>query len=93
MTKNKKNSQEEKIEMYSLTLANAILKTLREEKLSNGKLFSDDLLEDDESLSAFFHALSNLAPLAVFNHITEEEFDLLDFNYQANRLIFTFEAE
>jgi hypothetical protein len=45
---------------------------------------------DDDNVTAFMHALANLAPNIVYRSLTSDEVDSLGFNHIANRLAFQF---
>lgn len=46
--------------------------------------------EDSEKLKAFLHALSNMVPAMVFNKLTAQEKNFLEYNHFANTLCFEF---
>ena len=50
----------------------------------------DELMEDDENITAFIHALASLAPATIHKQITVSGGDIIDFNHLANRLIFQY---
>lgn len=47
-------------------------------------------LEDDNNLTEFLHALANAAPTHIFNQITGDKKNHLEFNHIANRLCFQY---
>lgn len=47
-------------------------------------------LEEGDNLTDFFHALSNLVPNSVYNSITGENINILQFNHIANSLCFQY---
>jgi hypothetical protein len=46
-----------------------------------------NLTEEGADPTAFFHALANVAPAMLYNHVTAEDLDVLSFNHVANRLV------
>lgn len=46
--------------------------------------------EDDDNLKAFMHALATAGPCFIFNMITGENKNHLEFNHVANALVFEF---
>ena len=55
-----------------------------------GALLQDEIALEEEDIATFIHALSTVAPTAVFNNITGEQKSHLEFNHIANRLCFQF---
>jgi len=53
------------------------------------KIDKDDF-DSNENSSMFFHCLSTLAPAMLYNHLTGNDVDALEFNHIANRLTFQF---
>lgn len=49
--------------------------------------FDFEDLKNEENLTAFIHALSNIVPKNIYRKLVGEETDLLGFNHIANRLI------
>lgn len=49
-----------------------------------------DALEEGENMTSFFHALATVAPNHLFNKITGEDKNNLEFNHIANQLCFQF---
>lgn len=47
-------------------------------------------LADDKNATAFFHALANLAPTIIYQKLTGQEVDIVEFNHIANRMCFQF---
>jgi len=45
-------------------------------------------LQEDNNLTEFFHALSNLAPTMIYCEITGNPTNVLQFNHLANQLIY-----
>lgn len=58
------------------------------DKDSDGTTIDD--LQEDVNLTHFFHALANLVPTNMFNKITGEEKNHLEFNHIANQLVFQY---
>ena len=46
--------------------------------------------QEGDNLTCFFHALANIMPNHLFNHITGEDKDILEFNHLANHLVFQY---
>lgn len=46
--------------------------------------------EDEGNATAFFHALANVMPTLLFNKVTNDDKNLLEFNQLANQLVFQF---
>jgi len=46
--------------------------------------------EDEENAKAFFHALGNIVPCRIYNQLTGNENNILEFNHVANHLVFDF---
>ncbi len=47
-------------------------------------------LEQGDNATKFFHALSNITPCKVYNTLTGEDLNILDFNHIANKLVIKF---
>ena len=53
------------------------------------ELFDEDS-ESDFHLTHFFHALANIMPTHLFNKITGDDKNNLEFNHIANQLVFQY---
>jgi hypothetical protein len=73
-----------KQEEYAVKLANHIM-----EIFEPGGKFSIDRndLEIGDNFTHFMHCVSNLAPRAIFESMTNDQIDSLSFNHLANRLV------
>jgi len=47
-------------------------------------------LQEGENLTHFFHALANVMPTHLFNKITGDDKNHLEFNHIANQLVFQY---
>ena len=47
-------------------------------------------LQDSDNLTHFFHALANIMPNHLFNKITGDDKNNLEFNHIANQLVFQY---
>ena len=56
---------------------------------SDFSIDEEDLMEDD-NLTHFFQALANVAPTHLYNKLTGENVNQLEFNHVANRLCFQY---
>lgn len=82
----KKEKNRDKAIQYAARIVNAL-----------GELFSDgehemdmeELMEGD-NLTNFIHGLANIAPTMIYNELTGEERENLEFNHIANRLCFQY---
>ncbi|WP_448607191.1 hypothetical protein [Paenimyroides ceti] len=45
---------------------------------------------ENDNITVFFHALSNIVPCKIYTTLTKKEKDLLGFNHLANRILFQF---
>jgi len=72
--------ENKKADEYCKLILNKISELFRER---------DDLweeFEDSDNCTSFIHALANMAPTVVYNNMTSNEIDMLDFNHLANRV-------
>lgn len=74
---------------YTTLLSSAILDAIQNED-SEFYIGGNEELEQDDNMTEFSHALLNIAPMYVFDKLTETGGDLLEMNYLANRLIHQF---
>ncbi|WP_435135780.1 hypothetical protein [Formosa sp. A9] len=69
---------------YAQNISKALLDAISDEDHSNHfKL-------DDEELTEFFHALATVAPTEIYNYLTDDNKNHLEFNHLANQLCFQF---
>lgn len=77
--------QSEKAFQYAAILTAKIGEVIEED----GEISGEELGEGD-NLTHFFHALANIMPTHVFNSITGDEKNNLEFNHIANQLVFQY---
>lgn len=71
---------EKKQEQYTMMITDVLGEMIRE----------NDYVLDEENVTEFFHAMANLAPTFIYNKLTDENANILDFNHIANKLCFQF---
>lgn len=76
-------------EIQYATKVNMALATLFDEE-SGHYIDMNELAEDGKKLKAFIHAFANMSPCMLFNKITGQDQDLLQFNHTANSICFEF---
>ena len=81
MAKNKK------IEQYTAKILIAITEMFDDE---NENHIDSKELKEENNLTEFFHALATVAPNFLFNKITGDSKNNLEFNHIANQLCFQF---
>ncbi|MCY1720184.1 hypothetical protein OU798_07510 [Prolixibacteraceae bacterium Z1-6] len=59
------------------------------EEDSEWNIDQEELMEGD-NLTHFFHALANVAPTHLFNQLTGDDKNQLEFNHVANQLCFQY---
>lgn len=74
---------------YAALLTAAIADLLDNDSVSEFHIDSSEL-EEGDNLTQFFHALANLMPTMLFNNITGNDKNHLEFNHIANQLVFQF---
>lgn len=85
---NKNISQKEKKEiMYAVQINQKLLELFSEDSDIN---IDPKELKDDENLICFIHALANLVPNRMYNQLTGDKKDMLEFNHLANYLCFEY---
>lgn len=58
---------------------------------SEGETIDKEELMEDDNMTHFMHALSNLAPLMVYSRFTgDKNVNILSFNHIANQLVFQY---
>jgi len=77
---------------YTAQIASAILDAIKNED-SEFYIGGSEELEEGNNMTSFSHALINMAPLFVFQDLTDYSGDLLDFNCTANRLNYQFSKQ
>ena len=81
---------QEKYLQYTAIIVEAISKLIEEDgELSIDK---EELFEGD-NLTGFFHALANVAPSCLYDAMTGNNVDILEFNHIANKLVFQYAKE
>ncbi len=78
---------EEKVILYAALINDQIISMFDED--SERQIDIKDL-NAEENLKAFFHALSTVAPTAIFNKMCQDDKNHLEFNHLANQLCFEF---
>lgn len=68
----------------------AIITAKINELLNEDDNFDKSELLEDDNLTHFIHALANIAPNYVYNKITGDDKNNLEFNHIANHLIFQY---
>jgi len=81
------NDKQQKVLDYTTVL----LKKFQEAS-EEGEIDLEELGEGD-TLNLLFHALANVMPCLAINELTGNEYDLLEFNHIANKLIFQYERK
>lgn len=82
-----KMSKNEKYVEYAIKLNEAVASVFQED--SDYRIKQSDF-EDDDNLKAFIHALATVVPNRIFNKLTGDEKNILEFNHIANMLIFEY---
>lgn len=80
-------AQTEKHLQYAAMLSGKIAEIFDEE--SEYHIDQEELQEGD-NLTHFFHALANVMPTHLFNKITGDDKNNLEFNHIANQLVFQY---
>ena len=80
-------AQSEKHLQYAAMLSRKIAEIFDEE--SEYHIDQEELQEGD-NLTHFFHALANIMPTHLFNKITGNDKNNLEFNHIANQLVFQY---
>lgn len=83
-------SEVEKHAEYAFLLSKKIFEIFDEE--SESHISQEELMEGD-NISHFFHALANGMPTHIFNKITGEKKNHLEFNHIANHLVFQYSKQ
>jgi hypothetical protein len=78
-------SKQEKWMLYAAQIQSALADVFNED---NDNFI--DANSDDFDATQFFHALSNVVPTIMFNKLTGDNKNYLEFNHISNQLIFQF---
>jgi hypothetical protein len=81
--------QDEKYLEYSAILTSKIGELFNEDFESDFHIDTEEL-EEGDNLTHFFHALANVMPNHIFNKITGDNKNNLEFNHLSNQLIFQY---
>lgn len=82
-------AQTEKHLQYAAMLSGKIAELFDEDSESDLHIDQQELQEGD-NLTHFFHALANIMPTHLFNKITGDDKNNLEFNHIANQLVFQY---
>jgi ribosomal protein L2 len=74
---------------YAVMLNGKIAELFDEDSESDFHIDQQELQEGD-NLTHFFHALANIMPTYLFNKITGDDKNNLEFNHIANQLVFQY---
>ena len=74
---------------YAEMLSGKIAELFDEDSESDFHIDQQELQEGD-NLTHFFHALANIMPTHLFNKITGDDKNSLEFNHIANQLVFQY---
>lgn len=80
-------AQNEKHLQYAAMLSGKITEIFDEE---SEYYIDQEELQEGENLTHFFHALANVMPTHLFNKITGDDKNHLEFNHIANQLVFQY---
>lgn len=80
-------AQNEKHLQYAAMLSGKIAEIFDEE---SGYYIDQEELQEGDNLTHFFHALTNVMPTHLFNKITGDDKNHLEFNHIANQLVFQY---
>jgi hypothetical protein len=80
-------SEKEKIKEYSMKIL-ASLNVLFDQ--DNENAITDKEFSDKENVTLFFHALANVGPTILYNEVTGDKKNYLEFNHIANKLCFQY---
>ena len=83
------SKQQEKYLQYAALITEKLGEIFDEEE-SNGLYINPAELDEGDNLTHFIHALANTVPNHVYNKITGENKNNLEFNHIANMLVFQF---
>lgn len=79
----------EKHLQYAAMLSGKIAELFDEDSESDFHIDKQEL-QEGENLTHFFHALANMMPTHIFNKITGDDKNYLEFNHIANQLVFQY---
>jgi hypothetical protein len=86
-TQIKMSRKNEKYLQYAVMITGAIGSMFEED--SEWAIDQEELMEGD-NLTHFMHALANVAPAHLFNNLTGDNKNQLEFNHVANQLCFQY---
>lgn len=86
----KKTQQQEKWMQYAAIISSQINDMFQPE--SENHIDLKDLSEGD-NVKHFFHALATVVPGMLFNKLTKDDKNNLEFNHVANHLVFEFSTQ
>lgn len=73
-----------KEEKYTILILDAVRKLIKSKAITPSELIHE------ENLKWFIHALANMVPTHIYNKLSGQEKNCLEFNYVANQLVFEF---
>jgi len=80
--------KDKKYIQYAAMINDALAETLFNE--DSDMVIDQEVLMDNENLTQFIHALANVAPNSLFNRLTGDNKNHLQFNQLANSLCFQY---
>lgn len=83
-------SQTQKQVQYAAMLSGKIAEIFNEE---SEFYINPEELNEGENLTHFFHALATMMPNRIYNQITGEHKNNLEFNHLANQLVFQYSTK
>lgn len=81
-------SETKKETEYAIKLQEQIIQVFDSD--SENFIDPNELINSDENTTAFIHALANMVPTRIFNKLTNDNKNTLEFNHIANHLVFQF---
>ena len=79
--------ENEKCTEYAIKITNALAEIFNEE---SENFINPKELSKGSNLTHLIYVLANVVPTEIYNKLSKDDKDLLDFNYLANRLIFQY---
>jgi hypothetical protein len=79
----------EQTSRYALILIGKIQELFDENSESDFHIDQEEL-QEGENLTHFFHALANMMPNHIYNNVTGDYKNNLEFNHIANQLVFQY---
>lgn len=83
----KKKKEQEKWMTYAALIQSQLVAMFKDDCENHISL---DELSEEENAKHFIHAMATVAPALIFNKLTDDDKDLLQFNHAANTLCFEF---